>query len=219
MILSNLQITRDGSHTLYSNMYGETYHSSYGSIQESKHIFIHAGLDLFLNHQHINVLEIGFGTGLNALLSLLWAEKHKIFINYHGIEAFPILSKEISELNFPEILGCDRLIFENLHKEEHKNKADYFNMNLIKTSFLNYLPDNDAFDLIYFDAFSPESQPEMWSEEGFKKLFHAMKSGGVLTTYSCKGSVKRALKAAGFGIEKLPGPPGKREFIRATVTK
>ena len=213
-----LKITTDGSHTLFSEQFRETYHSTFGAIQESQHIFIDAGLDYTSQAKdEIHILEIGFGTGLNALLSMLWAENNKKPVFYHSLEAFPIPKETIQQLNYPEILHCERKAFEKLHqKGQHKISA-FFVSTFSQANFQEFYPRKHFYDLIYFDAFSPETQPEMWITEGFERLFQSLKRGGVLTTYSCKGAVKRALKAAGFSIEKLPGPPGKREFIRATA--
>lgn len=217
MSANEIKQTADGSHTLTSGRFHETYHSSFGAVQESKHIFIGAGLDHFKGKVvPVEILEIGFGTGLNALLSYLWAEKHRIALNYTGIEAYPVSKEIISKLNYTEMLSCDRKLFENIHQKGTQSLSVNFHSHLISVSYQDFKPDVDAYHVIYFDAFSPETQPEMWTSEGFRKLYSALKPKGILVTYSSKGIVKRALKEAGFSIEKIPGPPGKREFVRAT---
>jgi tRNA U34 5-methylaminomethyl-2-thiouridine-forming methyltransferase MnmC len=219
MIMSRLQVTDDGSHTLTSEIVGENYHSSYGAIQESRHIFIDAGLaavDENKNKQ-INVLEVGIGTGLNLLLTYLWSEKYNLSIKYHGYEPFPISKEEVILLNYPEQLGVDEKLFFHIHDKIGipVNLSDKFALLVNKATIQSAKLKPGYYDVIYFDAFSPDSQPEMWTTEVFGKIYDSLKSGGLLTTYSCKGNVKRSLKEAGFKIEKLPGPPGKREFLRA----
>jgi len=216
-----LVVTEDGSHTIFNSQIGEHYHSTFGAIQESEHIFIQAALDVFREKQEIlNILEIGFGTGLNALLSLLWADKFDKHINYYGLEAFPISHKTAFSLNYHELLKTDQSLFLNLHRQIAGTLkiSDRFSLEKEVNTLENAVFPFEKYDVIYFDAFSPEAQPELWTTDIFTKLFATLKKGGVMTTYSCKGSVKRALKAAGFSIEKLPGPPGKREFLRATKT-
>ena len=211
-------ITDDGSHSLYSNKYGEQYHSSFGAIQESEHIFISGGLNYFADNDRINVLEIGTGTGLNVLLTFMQSERRNMSIEYDGIELFPPNKKILEQLNYPNELKVNRSVFDLIHSS--RNEVIDLSENF---RFRNYLEsvhsvelENDKYNIVYMDAFSPEIQPEMWSVNVFKKINKSMNLGGVLTTYSCKGVVKRALKSAGFIIEKLPGPPGKREFLRAT---
>jgi len=160
---------------------------------------------------------VGFGTGLNALLTMKAGAEYQIPINYTAIELFPISPTEANSLNYPEILQINQEIFLKLHQsyEIKTTISPLFFLEKAMVSFPEADLDKERFHVVYFDAFSPEAQPEMWTEAGFKKLFGALKTGGVLVTYSCKGMVKRALKSAGFRIEKLPGPPGKREFLRA----
>ncbi|MBN2639029.1 MAG: tRNA (5-methylaminomethyl-2-thiouridine)(34)-methyltransferase MnmD [Bacteroidales bacterium] len=213
--MNSILHTADGSVTLQSNRFKETYHSTFGAIQESEHIFIEAGLNLFLNSKVVNLLEIGFGTGLNAFLSLQWAELNSVKIHYSGIEAYPVDIDAIQKINYPDILSMDRRLFNQLHLSGKQVIGYFFQSEVFYTDFQSYKPDSEIFDLIFFDAFSPDIQPEMWATEKFKELFKSLKPGGVLVTYSSKGIVKRALKDAGFEIKKLPGPPGKREFVRA----
>jgi tRNA U34 5-methylaminomethyl-2-thiouridine-forming methyltransferase MnmC len=211
-------ISQDGSHTLFSKRFGEHYHSSFGAIQESSHIFIQAALSPFGKKlKSINLFEVGFGTGLNALLAYQFALQNNIIINYYSVEAFPVNSETVWELNYPELIDLPAELFLKMHSKKDSGIviSDLFNLTVYETSLhALHLPEN-LFDVVFFDAFSPESQPEMWSLDVFNRIYSSMKRGGVLTTYSSKGIVKRALKAAGFYIKKLPGPPGKREFVRA----
>jgi len=209
-------ITEDGSYTIFNEAVGEHYHSTFGALQESEHIFIRAGLEPLLNKQNtIHVLEMGFGTGLNALLTFLHADKTRQKIYYHGLEAFPIDTDTAKTLNYHQFLHVDQELFLKFHGSEPRTKmSDNFLLEKeIGTLEKAVFPD-DRFDIVYFDAFSPEVQPELWTQEIFRKIYRSMKRGSTLTTYSCKGIVKRAMKEAGFEIEKLPGPPGKREFLR-----
>lgn len=211
-------ITSDGSHTLFNAKIGEHYHSTFGAITESEHIFIRAALGaLSADIKKIRVLEIGLGTGLNALLAMRWAERNSKILHYTAIEAFPIEKEIVDKLNYPELLGVNLEKFVAIHeaKCEKLEISDQFYFTFQQTTLQESILPLDHFDVVFFDAFSPEVQPEMWTESCFVKIEKAMKQGGILTTYSCKGIVKRALKAAGFQIEKLPGPPGKREFLRA----
>ncbi len=211
--------TKDGSHTLYNEAAGEYYHSVYGAVQESEHIFIRAGLEAKqISPEVLQVLEIGFGAGLNALLTLKWAEDNHQPVQYLGIEAFPLTEATLKQLNYAEILHIEPSLFLKMHQSIMRQQiTPYFSVQVLHEKLQDLLPGKNRFHVVFFDAFSPGSQPEMWTKEGFIKLHDALIPGGTLVTYSCKGSVKRALKAAGFSLEKLPGPPGKREFLRATA--
>ena len=213
--------TKDGSHTLFNEKIGEHYHSVFGAIQESEHIFIRAGLEGCKNRgKELRVLEIGFGTGLNGLLTLKWAEEHHQPVQYVGIETFPLAHTVLEKLNYPALLHSDSALFMMMHSSTvFRQVSPFFSIRILHEEFQNFQSKFNRFHVIFFDAFSPDSQPEMWAEEGFRKLHNVLVPGGILVTYSCKGSVKRALKAAGFRLEKLPGPPGKREFLKATVQK
>lgn len=210
-------VTGDGSNTLFSTQAGEHYHSVFGAVQESEHIFVKAGLDAVPGLSGpLYLLEIGFGTGLNALLSYRWAENNKIAVAYEGIEAFPVEPEKATQLNYPGILNVSKSIFKGMHRGgDHRKLGPWFDFSLRNEKFEEARFSPERYHVVFFDAFSPESQPEMWTSEGFQKLYSALKPGGLLTTYSCKGSVQRLLKGAGFQIEKMPGPPGKREFLRA----
>lgn len=210
--------TEDNSHTLFNKDIGEHYHSTYGAIQESEHIFIQAGLQLFMNSKAtINIFEVGFGTGLNALLTYIWALKNKLPVLYESVELYPVSINQVQQLNYPELLKIDKNSFFRMHQagEEVVQLSKYFSLSNQISSLQEVELPSEYFDLIYFDAFSPDVQPEMWTDDIFRKIANATKKEGVLTTYSCKGIVKRALKAGGFEIEKLPGPKGKREILRA----
>ena len=214
-----LKITEDGSHTLFLPGLDETYHSSHGAIQESRHVFIDAGLR-YLKKRNINVLEIGFGTGLNAFLTLLETSKNELTINYSTLEAFPLELSLIKQLNYTSELNLEKNVidlFNILHEVEwevSQSITNQFNLKKYKIKLDNYIT-NEKFDLIYFDAFAPQVQPEMWTLPVFEKMYECLNRNGVLVTYCAKGSVKRALKDVGFNIECIPGPPGKREMTRA----
>jgi tRNA U34 5-methylaminomethyl-2-thiouridine-forming methyltransferase MnmC len=215
-------ITGDGSDSIYVPDLDEHYHSTFGAIQESEHIYIGAGLHSLANSlKNITILEVGLGTGLNALLTFREASKKDLKIDYTGIEAFPLPPEIYQKINYPEMLPnfqCKQ-VFLNLHQLPWncvQDLSDDFSLLKIHAKLQDTDLQENKFDLVYFDAFSPDSQPEMWNIENFKKIYKAMKNGGVLVTYCVKGIVKQSLKKAGFTIEKLPGPEGKREILRAT---
>ncbi|WP_350292389.1 tRNA (5-methylaminomethyl-2-thiouridine)(34)-methyltransferase MnmD [uncultured Croceitalea sp.] len=210
--------TADGSKTIQIEGWDEQYHSIHGAVQEAYHVFIKNGLNQFKN-QEISILEIGFGTGLNALITLVEAQKLDLKINYEGVEAFPVSMEEIAALNYVETLNFQQ--YEKQFLQMHKSK---WGMPLQLTTdfalFKNKLDfkeikHQNLFNLIYFDAFGYRVQPELWSVTIFEKMFNALKQGGVLVTYAAKGSVRRAMQEVGFTVERLPGPPGKREMLRA----
>ncbi len=212
--------TDDGSTTIYLPDWNEQYHSKHGAIQEAYHVFINTGLFYFLKQlqpKPIKILEIGFGTGLNAFITFLESEKNSIPINYTGIEAYPIQSAEIEKLNYPLQLNVSDKLFKELHQSEWEKVIDLTNNFSILKRKLSFLEINDenSFHLIYFDAFGARVQPELWTEQIFEKMYNALKIGGVLVTYSAKGSVRRAMQSVGFKVERLTGPPGKREMLRA----
>jgi tRNA U34 5-methylaminomethyl-2-thiouridine-forming methyltransferase MnmC len=214
-------ITNDGSTTIHLPDLDEQYHSKHGAIQEAYHVFIDAGLEYFLKQlqpKPLKILEIGFGTGLNAFITLLEADKNKIPINFTGVEAYPISSSEIEKLNYPLQLNSPSAYFKKLHQSEWErqiNISTHFSI-LKRKQFFSEINDENNFHLIYFDAFGARVQPELWTEQIFKKMYTALKQDGVLVTYSAKGSVRRAMQTVGFVVERLPGPPGKREMLRAS---
>lgn len=210
--------TDDGSVTIYLPEMNESYHSKFGAIQEAKHVFIKNGLDL-MEGKPLSILEIGFGTGLNAFITFLEAQKNNRKIYYTGIEAYPVATEEAALLNYvSELKGEDfSHIFRQMHESawgEDVKLTDNFVLNKQKLRFEDVTFDN-RFDLIYFDAFGYPSQPDLWSEEIFAKMYTALKDKGILVTYACRTVIKKAMQAAGFTTKKLPGPPGKREMLRA----
>ena len=215
----NIEPTADGSNTLFVPELNEHYHSIKGAWTESEHIFIRMGLE---HHPSPSprVLEIGFGTGLNAFLTLLYADKTQRTVHYTSLERYPVAPELISHLGYPERICPERAVdFYALHRaawEEDIPLTPYFTLHKVQTDFTTYdFP--DAYDVIYFDAFAPEKQPEMWTQELFARLYHSLRPGGILTTYCAKGAVRRTLQAVGFTVKRLPGPPeGKREILRAS---
>lgn len=214
-----LVITEDGSSSLFIEELDEHYHSVYGALQESQHVFINAGLKQKLSQpEDINILELGFGTGLNALLTCIEADENRKKINYTAIEKYPLDESVFSQLNYCSLLENNkcRHLFNSIHTSDWENVntiSEYFHlikhkMDIEDISFVNH------FDLIYYDAFAPSAQPELWTWNIFQGMFNALKQNGFLVTYCAKGIVKRTMKSAGFIIEALPGPIGKREMTR-----
>jgi tRNA U34 5-methylaminomethyl-2-thiouridine-forming methyltransferase MnmC len=220
-----LRLCEDGSHTLYSEKAGECYHSIHGALNESLHIFIDAGFKAILKKYQIKqkssvrILEIGFGTGLNALLTGLEAMQENILVDYTGFEPFPVPEAVWKQLNYCTLLSeKSEKIFSDMHEcgwETMHKINPFFNFTKKLQGFMEVNLADNSFDLIYFDAFSPEAQPELWEQEVFDKCFSVMAPEGILVTYCAKGRVKRALKSSGFTVENLPGPAGKREITRA----
>ena len=217
---SELLITGDGSHTLFVPAIDECYHSTHGAVQESRHIFIEAGLKQ-CSRSEIRVLEIGYGTGLNAFLTMLEAERSGKAIRYTSLEKYPVAIEKALSLNFPEKLSPEkRACFEEMHTSSWNEEIQitpFFRLRKIETDFTRYVLE-DNFDVVFFDAFSPEKQPEMWSPERFVQIYEHCNAGAILTTYCAKGIVRRAMQAAGFTVERLEGPPGKREILRSRKT-
>jgi tRNA U34 5-methylaminomethyl-2-thiouridine-forming methyltransferase MnmC len=224
-MLDNLQIitTSDGSHSLINTQLNETYHSTHGAVQESIHVFIKNGLEFFQQIKRsteIKILEVGFGTGLNALLTLQYSLALPIKIQYESLEAFPVDQQTVSQLNYPKTINFPEA--ETYFKQLHK--ANWDDQNVVTDSFTLFkrhvkIQDIDLgvekFDLIYFDAFAPSKQPEMWELPILKKIEQSLKSRGVFVTYCAKGQLKRDLKTLGLIVETLSGPPGKKEMVRA----
>lgn len=210
--------TLDGSTTIHLEEWGECYHSKHGAIQEAKHVFIQNGFSLF-DSSPISILEIGFGTGLNAFITFLEANKKKQPINYVGVEAYPVAANEVLMMNYVAQLGADEYndVFKNMHEmnwDETIALTDLFTL-IKRKQFFQEIDDVAAFDLIYFDAFGYPVQPELWSTDIFRRMYAALKPNGVLVTYAARGVVKRSMIEVGFTVEKLAGPPGKREMFRA----
>ena len=215
--------TADGSATIYLPDWNEHYHSKHGAVQEALHVFIRTGLEHYLERstpEKMSILEIGFGTGLNALLTFFEAEKRAVKISYTGIEAYPVSAEELDALDYAGMIRENNAaeVFKLLHEvvwEKRSEISPFFDLQKEK-KFFSEISATSEFDLIYFDAFGPRVQPDLWSEEVFANMYKALRAGGVLVTYSAKGSVRRAMQAVGFEVERLPGPPGKREMLRAT---
>jgi tRNA U34 5-methylaminomethyl-2-thiouridine-forming methyltransferase MnmC len=214
-----LRKTADGSDTLFSEEMQESYHSINGAVQESRHVFIEAGFRQ-QKRSSIRIFEVGFGTGLNALLTWGEASRMQKQIDYHAIEAFPVSSNIYQSLNYQELepaLPSDA--FLQLHQSVWGSPVIVETGRFCLTKHLGNFTEfflEKRFDLIYFDAFAPDKQPEMWEEPLFERLFESLESGGILVTYCAKGEVRRQMQRCGFQVERLPGPPGKREMLRAT---
>jgi len=211
--------TADGSQTIQLPQWGEQYHSMHGALQEAYHVFIRQGLYQFSNRS-VDLLEIGFGTGLNALITLTEAPGRKLAVRYTGLEAFPVVAEEWMQLEYAGLLSKEddaQKYFEQLHRapwDKEYSLTPSFTLHKLKIDIRNF-ESEPAFDLVYFDAFGARVQPELWTDEIFQSMYRAVRPGGYLVTYSAKGSVRRAMLKAGFKVERLPGPPGKREMLRA----
>lgn len=216
-------ITEDLSHSLINVDLNESYHSCHGAITESELVFIEYGLKQQLStHKQLHILEFGFGTGLNALLALRFAGQ--AIINYHALELYPLNWELIQQLNYTKLPGLQHYdeAFTTMHCCEWGSGIEVypnFVLNKLQTDFRDFRAVPDTFDLIFFDAFSPDKQPELWSQHVLSEAYLSLKPGGILVTYSSKGMVKTALRSAGFSIQRLPGPPGKRHVIRATKSQ
>ncbi|MBT8219445.1 MAG: tRNA (5-methylaminomethyl-2-thiouridine)(34)-methyltransferase MnmD [Bacteroidia bacterium] len=213
----SLQITSDGSHTVISDRYNVPYHSIHGAIQETKHVFITNGF-LRCKKDILKILEIGLGTGLNALATLDSNSILQKEISYTALEAYPLEQVFVDGLNYNSFFNSTLMhAFDTIH-HCHWNKnislSESFSFKKILKKLQEFESD-ELFDLVYFDAFAPNAQPEMWSTAIFQKMYGLMDSGGILVTYCAKGQVKRDLRSVGFQVESPPGPPGKREMTRA----
>lgn len=214
-------VTQDGSKTLYCRDLDEQYHSVFGAISESRHVFIDAGLTPFSGHPVLQVFEVGFGTGLNCLLAALFAIEHRIDMMYYTVEKFPLPESITGQLNYGELIGGDAsALFKAIHQaawDENAALHPRFTVRKIKADMVH-----DAIvipglaDVVFFDAFGPDKQPEMWTAPILGKVAVLTASGGILVTYSAKGEVRRSLISLGFAVERIPGPTGKREMIRGT---
>jgi tRNA U34 5-methylaminomethyl-2-thiouridine-forming methyltransferase MnmC len=217
--MNELIITSDGSHSLHSTRFGVSYHSRFGAIQESQHIFMEAALRYkAVMQEELAVLELGFGTGLNAFLTLLEAEKRNLRISYVTLEAFPVALETAQQFNYAEQLGLPEANsrFQELHQlswDVPHQVNDTFRFLKLNQKF-EELDFTNHFDVVYFDAFAPNAQPELWEQPVLERIYRAMRPGAVLTTYCAKGSVKRNFRSLGMEVEALPGPPGKREMTR-----
>lgn len=213
-------VTEDGSSSIYLPAFDEHYHSSHGAVQESKHVFMEMGWKPVAEKQdEISILEVGFGTGLNAFLVLQEclgnSAKHVV---YTSPEAYPVSVEDAEKLNYA-VDAASKENFFRLHSAAWNTAETIFpnfTLEKLQTTLQEFSPAENSFDLVFFDAFAPRVQPELWTEEVFSKLIRAIKPGGVLVTYCAKGDVRRNMIKAGFAVERLPGPPGKREMLRAT---
>ena len=212
-----VQKTEDGSHTLYNQELDETYHSKHGAIQEANHVFILNGIQ-GLDAKEVSILEVGFGTGLNAILTYAFAKKNRVQIDYTGIESSPLSEDIIDQLNYKnEIKDFDLAIFNTMHScNWNTNCKIDSHFSLIKSNIaLQEYDTSKKFDVIYYDAFGPRAQKEMWEKSLFQKLYDMLNIGGKLVTYCAMGQFKRDLKFCGFVVNSVPGPPGKREMTVA----
>lgn len=217
--------TADGSMTIHLPEINEQYHSTHGALQEAQHVFIKKGFQHVKLIQEkvasISILEIGFGTGLNCLLTYFEALKQNVKINYTGVEAFPVSLQEWEAMDYGNLIKESSkapIVFKQLHESGWNQLVQItakFQLQKQEKKF-EEITDESLYDLIYFDAFGARVQPELWTESIFEIMYIALKPGGVLVTYSAKGSVRRAMQAVGFTVERLEGPPGKREMLRAT---
>jgi tRNA U34 5-methylaminomethyl-2-thiouridine-forming methyltransferase MnmC len=214
--------TSDGTHTLKLKGVDEQYHSVKGALQESRHVFLRSGFQA-VSHEidPVKILEVGFGTGLNALVTAHEAINTKRKVYYEAVEPYPISPAIVVKLNYPKFFEEEWIsdVFNDIHQADsvkHLNIRDYFYIRNRRDKIESAELPAIYFNLVYFDAFGPDTQPEMWNQEIFEHISNSMTSGGILVTYCSKGSVRRAMKAAGLEVEKLPGPPGKREIVRAS---
>jgi len=210
-------ITADGSSTISVPELNEHYHSVNGAIAEANHVYINAGFKE-VGKEELSILEIGFGTGLNSLMTLIESDKEGKTVFYQGVEAYPVVDSELSVLNYVEELNAKEYstLFDLMHKSDWEQEiriTDKFTLLKQKKSF-DEIQDKNKFDLIYFDAFGPDVQPDLWTEDIFKRMFESLKADGILVTYSSKGIVKRALRSVGFTVKRLKGAEGKRHMLR-----
>lgn len=217
-------LTEDGSHSLMDQRTGETYHSIHGAVQESRHIFIERGLHCSVLKE-LRIFEVGFGTGLNAFLTWIEAEKNGLSIQYTSVELYPVKQSEWEKLNYESLVNGEsanliqQISFQQLHTCSWgacHQLSPHFSLRKLQVDFTRYIPDHN-YDLIYFDAFSPEKEPELWLPERFSTLAQHCNPGAILTTYCAKGIVKQALRDAGFTVERLKGPPGKRHMLQGRL--
>lgn len=209
-----LVTTHDGSETLFSYRFSSTYHSMFGAVSESRHVFIQNGLSTQAGKSRIRVLELGIGTGLNAFLAYLFSIKNKVSVSYFGIEAFPISTDIAKKLDYPGYLVAKEheTVFLRMHEENSFALNDF---TFKSSSSWESLKDEAAFDCIFFDAFAPTAQPELWVQDVFDIMYQMTTPGGCLITYCAQGEVRRRMQKAGYDVERIPGAPGKREMLRA----
>lgn len=213
--------TGDGSKTIFLPDLDENYHSGHGAHREAVHVFIENGIRA-LNKDTLSIFEMGFGTGLNALLALNEALEKDIKIEYTGIEAYPVALQDALQMEYERFVGGDAgLLFKEIHTLEWGSEHlvhPQFVFRKIHEKIEDHTPEKQSYDLVFFDAFGPRAQAEMWEMSVLRKMYEMLKTGGILVTYCAKGQFKRDLKALGFEVKSLPGPPGKREMTQAVKT-
>ncbi|MCF8236707.1 MAG: tRNA (5-methylaminomethyl-2-thiouridine)(34)-methyltransferase MnmD [Saprospiraceae bacterium] len=222
----DVQLTEDGSHTIHSQEYGSTFHSRFGAIQESNVVFIQSGLRYFLDQESvlpdepIRILEMGLGTGLNAWLSLIESNDRHRKIDYTALEKHPLPMHIVEDLNYPVAYRSELAeLFLSIHRSPSAKRVDLspdFQLLKVCTDATQWHGGQEQYHIIYFDAFSPSIQPELWSAETLEPFVEGLQTGGVFVTYCAKGEVRRTLQRLGLSIDRLPGPPGKREMLRGT---
>lgn len=227
MLKKELIKTKDGSNTIYIPDWNEHYHSKHGAVQEALHVFITNGLHKLKNKSSIHILEYGFGTGLNFLLTLLISKQDNSEIFYTALEKYPLNIDDIKPLAYEKILtniipNSNKMeIYELLMKIHNLSWSDFeevtekVSLKKLEVDFKDFSEKSQSYDLVYFDAFGKRVQPELWTEDIFENIYNLLKPNGLFTTYACNGDTKRALIKVGFEVEKVPGPPGKREMINA----
>ncbi|MBK21157.1 MAG: SAM-dependent methyltransferase [Flavobacteriales bacterium] len=210
--------TNDGSHTLFVPALNEQYHSIHGAVKEAEHVFLKMGLDEFIHPDRVsvNVFEVGFGTGLNALLSAQWSTFKQKKLAYTSIEKFPVSKREFQQLNYGGIVDANDLYTKITDAAWNGFTviSESFKLRKLKLDLLRDVLPN-GFDIVFFDAFAPNKQPELWDTSVFEKIYSLMNKNSLMVTYCCQGQAKRNMISAGFEVEKVPGPPGKREMLRA----
>ena len=227
--------TQDGTRSLFSERFGVSYHSKYGAWQETQHVFVQAGLRYAaIDRSELSILDIGFGTGLNCVASALDPVGRQLTLKYLGVDAYPVDVETLHQLDYPSALslgGEDRILFDAIQELSWQSQSSEqvfasgneltfsevspnFHLAKLNARF-EVLVEHEAFDVVYYDAFAPSAQPELWTPERFEAMYRALRPGGILVTYCAKGQVKRDLRSVGFDIEALQGPPGKREMTRA----
>lgn len=216
--------TEDGSKTIHIEDINETYHSIHGAIQESMHVYIKNGFRYSIGgnpSKPLNILEVGLGTGLNVILTVVESNKFRFPVKYTSLEPFPLPSLVLKQLNYNAFLSDQKKTkdaFKLIHSKiwgEETLISNYLNFTKLQVTIQEFDPQFNKYDLIYYDAFAPGKQPEIWHVDLFNKIFNAMNPGGILVTYCAQGQFKRDLKKIGFAVEVLTGPPGKKEMIRA----
>lgn len=220
MMQREIIVTADGSKTIHIPEWNEQYHSTHGALQEARHVFLKNGLEQLAPNTAVKILEVGFGTGLNAILTLEAAWKANLTIQYVGLEAYPVSTLEIEELNYADLFENQELknLYQLMHSSPWNEVVEIspgFTLEKRHEKMETFEAQFEQFDLIYFDAFGPRTQPEMWELPVLQKMYRITRENGFLVTYCAKGQVKRDLKTVGYEVEVLPGPPGKREMTRA----